>query len=323
LSTIVAPYTGLRDPELAERLRAGLAALPRRLPFECFYDDLGSALFEAITYLPEYGLTRAEWRLLCRHSTDLGRLVPPPVEVVELGSGSGRKTRVLLESLVRRGPLVYRPVDISSVALDACRREMTGLAGVTVGPLPIPYLQGLTAAVEMRRTASTVLALFLGSNVGNLEPVDRDRFLGAVRERLRPNDALLITADLEKDEASLLAAYDDSLGVTGAFNRNALARINRELEADFDLSAFQHRAIYAPRERRIEMHLVSKRDQTVHVPALGLAMRLAAGETIWTESSYKLRPDELATLGRAAGFSCRTAWHDPSWPYEMALLVAD
>jgi dimethylhistidine N-methyltransferase len=323
VSTIAASHAGLRDPELAQRLRGALGTRPRRLPVECFYDDLGSALFEAITYLPEYGLTRAEWRLLCRHSSDIARLVPSALEVVELGSGSGRKTRLLLEALARRRPLPYRPVDISAAALEACRREMAGRTGVTVDPLPMPFLEGLSAAIEMRAPSSAVLVLFLGSNVGNLEPPERDRFLSAIRRRLRRGDALLITADLEKDASTLEAAYDDDAGVTAAFNRNALARLNRELGADFDLAAFRHRALYAARERRIEMHLVSERDQTVRIPALGLVIALAAGETIWTESSYKFRRGDLAALGRAAGFSGTAAWQDDEWPFELALLVAE
>jgi L-histidine N-alpha-methyltransferase len=322
VSTVVAEYRGLQEPALAQAIREALSATPRRLPFECFYDDLGSALFDAITCLPEYGLTRAELRLLHRHAAEVARRLPSPLEVVELGSGSGRKTRVLLDALTRRGPVVYRPVDIAGAALDACRREMSGLSGLVIAPLQQSHLEGLEAAVAMRDPRATVLVLFLGSNLGNFEPAEAARFLRGIRRNLRAGDAALVTADLEKAEGLLLAAYDDPLGLTAAFNRNALARLNRELGADFALRAFRHRALYAAAHRRVEMHLVAQSAQTVHLAALDFTLRLERGESIWTESSHKFAPGELSALGRDAGFENAALWQDLEWPFAQALWLA-
>jgi L-histidine Nalpha-methyltransferase len=314
--------TGLRDPRVLEEIRAGLRGAPKRLPVECFYDDLGSALFEAITLLPEYGLTRAGRRLLERHAPEVAALVPPAVEVVELGSGTGRTTRILLESLLRRAPVRYVPVDISAAALAECERELGRLPGLTVDPQRANHLQGLAAAARGRRADSTLLVLFLGSNLGNFDRAAAAAFVARIRQPLRPGDALLLAADLEKAEDVLLPAYDDPLGLTAAFDLNALARLNRELGADFDLSAFRHRALYDRRERRIEMHLVSTREQRARIPALGLEVELAKGESIWTESSYRFAPGELARMGAEAGFRTAADWTDEEWPFNQVLLVA-
>jgi L-histidine Nalpha-methyltransferase len=314
--------TGLRDERVMNAIRAGLTARPRWLPFECFYDDLGSALFEAITLLPEYGLTRAGRRLLERHAAEVAGLLPAPLDVVELGSGSGRTTRVLLEALARRGPLRYVPVDISAAALRENVREVGGLPGVTVEPQRASHFDGLHAGASRRRPGSTVLALFLGGSIGNFDRATAAAFLAGVRQALRPGDALMVAGDLEKAEDLLLAAYDDPIGLTAAFNLNALARLNRELGADFDLPSFSHRAAYDREARRVEMHLLSAVAQEAHIRALDLVVSLSKGETIWTESSYRFAPGELGAMGEAAGFRPLAEWTDTEWPFAQSLLVA-
>jgi len=320
--TTVAPLTGLLQPAVADAIREGLKGRPRRLPFECFYDEVGSALFEAITQLPEYGLSRAGRRLLARHRDEVARQLPAGLEVVELGSGSGKMTRVLLEALVERGPVVYHAVDISPAALEECERELARIPGLTVSPFEGSHLAGLEAAVARRGEGKAVLVLFLGSNIGNFARPEATAFLREVRARLQPGDAFLLAADLVKPEPVLLRAYDDPVGVSAAFNRNALARINRELEADFDVSAFEHRAVYNPTERRVEMHLVCHSPQDVRVAALGLRLKFAEGETIWTESSHKFLPGEIAAMGEAAGFERAGEWTDLEWPFSQTLLTA-
>lgn len=313
---------GLREPGLLARIRASLLGRPKRLPFECFYDDLGSALFEAITHLPEYGLSRAGLRLLRANAGELVERLGSPLDVVELGSGSGRKARVLLEQAARSGPVVYHPVDISAVALDECRREVGRVDGLSVEPVQASHLDGLRLAVARRRAGYRLLVLFLGGNIGNFERDEALRFLRAIREAVAPGDALLVGADLEKPEAQLLPAYDDALGVTAAFNRNALARLNRELLADFDLARFRHQVRYDRAARRIEAHLVSLGEQRVRIPGLDLELRFADGETLWTESSHRFAPGEMRRIGEAAGYLGEAEWVDAEWPFAQTLLRA-
>jgi dimethylhistidine N-methyltransferase len=301
-------------------IRAGLSERPRRLPPECFYDDLGSALFEAITLLPEYGLTRAGVRLFTRHAPEMAARLRGALDVVELGSGSGRKTRLLLEELVRGGSVRYLPVDISAAALGECAREIGERASLWVEPIQASHLEGLRKAAGERRDGAAVLVLFLGSNIGNFNREEQGGFVRAIREELRPGDALLLAADLEKPESVLLPAYDDPIGLTAAFNLNVLARLNRELGADFDPRGFSHWARYDKGERRMEMHLVSLRPQRALIPALDLALELAQGESLWTESSYKFARGEIARLGQSAGFTLRAEWVDQEWPFCQVLF---
>jgi L-histidine N-alpha-methyltransferase len=316
----LATLPGLYEPVTLEEIRRGLLDHPKRLPATCLYDEVGSALFEAITRLPEYGLTRADLRLLTRNAVLVSAHVPGRLDVVELGSGGGRKARLLLQAWP--GSLRYQPVDLSTAALDDCRDRLATLRGVEVLPLEAGYLDGLEKATRRRRLGATVVVLFLGSNLGNFERPAAAEFLREVRAHLRPGDALLASVDLEKDERRLLAAYDDPLGVTAAFNRNALARLNRELEADFDVAAYRHRACYDASARRIEMHLVSPGEAIVRVRALGLTLRVGAGESLWTESSHKFAAGEVASMGEAAGFRRAAEWIDPDWEYSLSLLIA-
>ena len=320
--SVAAAERGLREARVAESIRRGLTQRPKRLPFECLYDELGSALFEAITHLPEYGLSRAGFRLFERYADDVGALLPGPLEVVELGPGSGRKARVLLESLAAARPVVFYPVDISAAALADCQREVERVAGVTVVPLERDYLAGLSAAVASRRTEARLLVLFLGSNLGNLSTQEAAAFLRDVRRPLRRGDALLLGVDLQMSEPRLIAAYDDPIGLSAAFNLNTLARINRELDGDFQIQAFRHRARWDAAARRVEMHLESLVDQTAHVRGLGLDVELARGETIWTESSHKFEQDEVRAMAERAGFSSAAQWLDDDWPFGQSLLLA-
>lgn len=306
------------DSEFARDVREGLLK-PGQKELACrwFYDGVGSALFEAITLLPEYGLTRADARLIRAHAADIAARLRPPLAVAELGSGSGTKTRLLLEAL--GGRPVYTPIDVSAAALEKCASEVGHAARVV--PFTGAYLDGLEEAAALRSRRTRLLVLFLGSTIGNFDRQEAEAFLAAVRARLRPGDALLLGTDLEKPEAQLLAAYDDPTGVTAAFNLNLLARVNRELGASFDLRAFGHEARYDHAARRIEMHLVSLARQSVAVPAAGVSVELAACETILTEYSHKFDACEVASMARRAGWGAEAQWIDEEWPFAETLLV--
>ncbi|SRR5579871_242885 len=307
----------------SEEIRAGLMrAGQKELPSKYFYDEVGSALFEVICALPEYGLTRADERILRRHAVDIVSRLPSPSIVAELGSGSGRKTRWILEALSRRHPVTYHPIEISASALARCEKEMSAIAAVSVVGFERPYLDGLLAAAARRQEAECLLVLFLGSTIGNFDRSAGDEFLCQVRGMLRPGDALLLGADLVKPVPTMIAAYDDPLGVTAAFNLNLLARINRELDAQFDLALFQHVARYNEEHQRIEMHLRSRVAQVVPVGAWRDAVAFRPGETIWTENSHKYTPREIVALGERAGFRCDAQWLDQEWPFAQSLLVA-
>jgi dimethylhistidine N-methyltransferase len=306
----------------AAAVRAGLTREPQKeLPCSYLYDEVGTALFQVITVLPEYGLTRADERLLEGNATALARALRPPVIVAELGSGSGRKTRPVLEALARTAPVMYYPIDISAAALAQCRFELSTLAGVGIVPLEKRYLEGLLEAASLRRR-ETLLVLFLGSTIGNFERPAAEQFLSDVRGVLRPGDALLLGADLVKAVERMRLAYDDPIGVTAAFNLNLLARINRELGADFALDRFRHEARWKERERRIEMHLVSTCAQTVTIPAAGLALPFTSGETIWTESCHKFSAEELPRMAARAGWAPEAQWVDSEWAFAENLWIA-
>lgn len=298
----------------AADVRCGLTRTPQReLPSKYFYDDVGSALFEAITLLPEYGLTRADARLIEQHAAEIVHRMGPEFSVAELGSGSGVKTRRILEAA--REPVRYFPIDVSRSALRACERELSPFADVEV--MQATYLDGLREVASRRR--GRLLVLFLGSTIGNFERETAVMFLAQVHSLLERGDALLLGADLEKSADVMIAAYDDSVGVTAAFNRNLLARINRELDANFNIAAFAHEARWNGDARRIEMHLRATSEQ--HVSAAGIKFLMRAGETIWTESSHKFSADEIEDL--APGFRSAAQWVDQEWPFVETLLIAD
>jgi L-histidine N-alpha-methyltransferase len=305
----------------AADVREGLSRQPQKqLPCQYFYDDVGSALYEAITVLPEYGLTRADTRVIRRLAPVLAARMPTPVSVAELGSGSGAKTRRILESLARRGPVDYYPIDLSASALARCAQEMAAFADVH--PIAESYMEGLRQAASARLPGQSLLVLFLGSTIGNFERPAAQDFLRHVRASLMPGDALLIGMDLIKPLTRMLLAYDDSAGVTAAFNRNLLARINRDLGGNFVLRNFAHEARWDPLHRRVEMHLRSLKAQRVSIRAAAFECELRKDETIWTESCHKFYPEEVREMASAAGFECATQWLDDTWPFAESLFAA-
>jgi L-histidine N-alpha-methyltransferase len=310
--------------EFASDVRAGLIKPGQReLPSKYLYDEVGSALFETICVLTEYGLTRADARLLEEHAGEIVGKLPLPLQVAELGSGSGKKTRWILEALSRRQKTYYYPIEISPSALAACEKELGQIDLVSVVGYEQPYLEGLRAVVEARAKTDHLLVLFLGSTIGNFDRDAGEVFLKEMRAILRSGDALLLGTDLEKDIATQILAYDDPTGVTRAFNLNLLARINRELGADFDLACFEHEARWNTVERRIEMHLRSTCQQRVQIPAAGLRLMLNEDETIWTESSHKYQAQEVIGMASRAGFRCNGQWIDQQWPFAQNLLIAE
>lgn len=310
--------------EFASDVRVGLTrAGQKELPSKYLYDDVGSALFEVISHLDEYGLTRADERLLRRHASEIVDRLEGSISVAELGSGSGKKTRWVLEALCRRQPTFYYPVEISRSALVRCERELRDIDSIAIVGFEREYLDGLLEVAAHRKRGQHLLVLFLGSTIGNFDRPAGLKFLSEIRAILEPGDCLLLGTDLEKSTAQLLRAYDDELGVTAAFNLNLLARINRELDADFVLSQFVHEARINPEARSVEMHLLSKRRQFVNIPAAEIAIEFRAGETIWTESSHKYAADEIPNMASSTGFRCEAQWIDEQWPFAENLLRAE
>ena len=304
-------------------MRAGLSKKRQKeLPSKYLYDPLGFALFETISLLPEYGLTRADERLLRRHGAEIVRRVPSPALVSELGSGSGRKTRWILSALCEREPVSYYPIEISRAALESCESELNDIESVSIVGVEREYLDGLREVAALRAAGTHLLVLFLGSTIGNFDAGADARFLHEVRDVLTPGDLLLLGTDLLKPVERMIDAYDDPLGVTAAFNLNLLRRINRELEADFDLRQFEHEARFNAAAGSIEMHLRSKRRQVVNVRRGGFTATFADGETIWTESSHKYTLPEIAKLSAASRFRVEAQWVDEEWPFAESLFRA-
>jgi L-histidine Nalpha-methyltransferase len=313
----VVPFITAFGNDVAE----GLTASPKTLPPSWLYDEVGSALFDVITLLPEYGVTRAEAALLERSSVDIVRAARNPRLIIELGSGSGSKTRHILEAAASRSPVRYLPVDISASALDVCSATLSGLRNLTIKPVENTYLPGIDRALEARRPGEPAMILFLGSTIGNFTPADMNSFLRAVRNKLQPGDTLLLGADLVKPSRKLIDAYDDPARVTAAFNLNLLTRINRELGGHFNTRTFAHEARYNERLSRVEMHLRSLVPQDVRIAALDLVVSFKAGETIWTESSHKFRAESLARAGKRAGWTCLQQWCDNDWGFAETLFT--
>jgi L-histidine Nalpha-methyltransferase len=313
-----------RDPlaGLAEDVRKGLAAQPKRFLPKYFYDELGSQLFEAICLLPEYYLTRAENEILTRYADEIAGSVDGHITLVEMGSGSASKTRLVIEALLRRqAELLFMPVDISASALESSSRILLqSYPRLKIEAYAADYFAGL--AELGKRPHRRTLALFLGSNISNFDPDEALRFLRALRSVLNKGDALLLGADLKKDPAILEAAYNDALGVTSAFNLNVLARINRELGGTFDLRAFRHQAFYNEALGRIEIYIESLADQVVRIAKLDLEISFAAGELIHTENSYKYDMDGMAQLAADTGFKRSRTWLDSQERFSSNLLLA-
>jgi dimethylhistidine N-methyltransferase len=315
--------TALPVSEFAADVRAGLTKPQKELLSKYLYDDVGSALFEVISVLPEYGLTRADERVLRQNAYEIVERLPMPLLVAELGSGSGKKTRWLLKALARRQHTSYCPIEISPTALAMCKRELGDIDSISIVGFEREYLDGLAEVAARRNNGQHLLVLFLGSTIGNFDRPAGASFLRQIRNTLQPGDQLLLGTDLLKPVPQLLDAYADPLGVTAAFNLNLLARINRELDADFVLDQFEHLARFNPYARSVEMHLRSKRAQTVTIRAAGFSVRFSAGETIWTESSHKYAREEISKMARDTGFSCQAQWIDREWPFAESLLAAE
>jgi dimethylhistidine N-methyltransferase len=305
--------------ELAADVRQHLQRRPRQLPSRYLYDALGSSLFDAICELPWYRVTRAEMRLLVRFAPRIWSAVQPLDRVIELGAGDGRKLAALLSGRpAGLGPQRVDLVDISATALASATRAAEAVPGTRVVGHHATYEAGLAAAAGSS-PRGRALVLFLGSNIGNFDPPAADALLLDFAKTMRRGDTLLIGADLVKPERDLLLAYDDPLGVTAAFNLNLLVRLNRELGAAFDPAHFAHQAVWNAREGRVEMHLVSRRDQAVQIPGAGIELALKAGEKIWTESSYKYRPAQVRSLVGRAGFATTAQWEDPRAGFALTL----
>ena len=313
-----------RDPRagLAEDVRRGLSKQPKRFLPKYFYDQLGSQLFEAICLLPEYYLTRAENEILDGYADEIVAAVAGDITLIEMGSGSASKTRLLIEALLRKqAELLFIPVDISASALDSSSRILLqSYPQLRIEAFAADYFAGL-AELEKEQRGRT-LALFLGSNISNFDPDEALKFLRALRQVLRAGDALLLGADLKKDKSVLEAAYNDALGVTAAFNLNVLARINRELGGTFDLRAFQHRAFYNEAVGRVEIYIESTREQTVAISQLEMEVQFHEGEQIHTENSYKYDLNDIARLAAATGFIHGRTWLDSQERFSSNLLFA-
>ncbi len=314
--------------EFAADVRRDLALVPKQLQSKYLYDTLGSSLFEAICRLPWYRITRAERRLLERHAPDIiERLTQVRHEavplVVELGPGSGEKLVILAAALQAAGGRGrVHLIDISSQALEQSERTLGRLQHVSVVGHRETYEVGLRQAAEEREHGNPMLVLLLGSNIGNFDTPAADEFLREIRSALARGDFLLLGADLVKPERELLLAYNDPLGVTAAFNRNLLVRINRELAGTFDIAAFAHRAIWNPAAQRVEMHLESLADQTVTIDAARTTVHFDRGEHIWTESSYKYDQAQIERMGERAGFLVAEQWVDDDARFALTLFTA-
>ncbi len=313
------------DERVANVVREGLGSRPKRLPAWLFYDCAGSKLFDAITKLPEYYLTRTERGIFQQASEQIierassGRRL----RIAELGAGSTDKTRLLLQAAVnRQRSVLYEPVDVSASALDVAKRRIEReIPGVSVAPRVMDYTDGDDHKFHLGQMDEdeSRLVLYIGSSIGNFEPHQAARLLRRVRAGLEIGDAMLLGVDLAKDKTTLLAAYDDAQGVTAAFNKNALVRLNRELDGDFDVDSFAHRAVWNKAASRIEMHLESRIAQRVNFGALDFAVDFAAGETIHTENSYKYKPGQVEALLAETGFRAETTFTDPCGWFAVCL----
>lgn len=315
----VPPAKGL--PSFADDVARGLSAVPKTLPSKYFYDEIGSALFDAITRLPEYYLTRAETEILSEWGWQIVRLLDAPVDFLELGSGSAIKTRILIgEALRVQSELRYSPIDISTEAVCSSSLALVeSYPSLRVRAYAGDYFDVLES--HPLRSDRKMLAMFMGSNIGNYEPGVARSLLSLLGSALRVGDGLLIGTDLKKDRATLELAYDDPVGVTAAFNRNLLARINRELDGGFDLADFRHVARYDERRGSVDSFLEARRATVAEVRGANLSVAFAAGERIHTESSYKFTDDEVVALAKTVGFGLKSVWHDRQKRFSVHLLV--
>ncbi|MBV9009028.1 MAG: L-histidine N(alpha)-methyltransferase [Verrucomicrobia bacterium] len=295
---------------------AGLSRDPKTLPCKFFYDETGSALFGKICELPEYYITRTELKMLHERGVEIAAALGPRIELIGLGTGAGTKTRILLQHL--DSPIAYVPVDISKEQLTQSTAEFSRLfPALEILPVSADYLNAFELPRPIRRAARRVV-YFPGSTIGNLEPRNAREFLRKIAELAGAHGALLMGVDLKKSKAVLERAYNDNAGITAQFNLNLLARANRELGADFDVSRWRHHACYNERDGRIEMHLVSSSRQKVHLSERSFTVE--PGEHIVTEFSYKYSPDELTAMGKQAGLCFEQLWSDDEQLFGLFLF---
>lgn len=317
-------HVSVQQPKLspiANDVLEGLTREPKTLSPKLFYDAAGSELFERITELPEYYPTATERGILRQYAPAIVKQEGECSAVVELGAGSASKTTLLLDAFVKaRQAITYYPVDVSAAALEFCSdrmREM--LPSVRVVPKVLDFTHGMP---QFRQIAGRKLFLFIGSSIGNFEPLEAGFFLKQIRSSMNPGDGLLLGTDMRKSPDVLVPAYDDSEGVTAAFNKNVLTRINRELGGDFDLDSFAHRIVWNDELSRIEMHLESLRQQTVTLADLALTLQFRKGETIHTENSYKFTTSMVQAIARNGGFTTEQTWSDAKHWFTVHLLRA-
>ncbi len=305
----------------ADDVLEGLSASPKRLAAKYFYDDLGSSLFEAITHLPEYYLTAAETEILRDWGWEIVRVLGEPVDFLELGSGSAVKTRLLIgEAMRAQKSLVYSPIDISVDALRASSAALVeSFPALSVRAYAGDYFTVLKSGVL--RFGRRVLAMLMGSNIGNYTPPEARALVTLIADALRPGDALVLGTDRKKDPRVLERAYDDPTGVTSAFNKNILGRINRELGGGFDLRCFRHVAQYDAKRGAVDSYLVSLREQNFAIDALKTIVHFRQGEPIHTESSHKFDDNDIAALAAGTGFNVSHVWHDKAKRFNLHMLV--
>ncbi|EKS37652.1 L-histidine N(alpha)-methyltransferase [Afipia clevelandensis] len=311
------PASGQVDHSFAQDVIAGLSQRPKKLSPKYFYDETGSKLFEQITLLPEYYPTRTELRILRDRGEDIAAAIPPDAALVEFGAGATTKVRLLLQECSFKA---YVPVDISGDFLNGQASALrTDFPDLAVYPVTADFTKPFALPEEVKDMPK--VGFFPGSTIGNFDPHEASAFLRSARAILGDGATMIVGVDLEKDERVLYDAYNDAAGVTGRFNLNVLARINRELGGDVDLSGFEHSAIYNRDRHRIEMHLISRKPQTVRVMDHTATFRM--GETIHTESSYKYSIERFAALARNSGWAPRASWTDPDGMFSVHALVAN
>jgi L-histidine Nalpha-methyltransferase len=305
---MISQKTHLVSP-IAEDVLSGLSQSPKSLPPKLFYDQAGSELFEEITALPEYYLTRTEQQILDERAADMVNLAGSQLTVIELGAGTAAKTCTIIRAIVDvQRQVAFYPVDVSSTALQtATQRIHSEFTSVAVRPIVADYTSGLP---QLAGIGGRKLVLYIGSSIGNFEPMEAISILSRIRRSLSPGDALLLGTDLAKSPRTLLPAYNDAAGVTAAFNKNVLARINRELGGHFDLDSFRHFALWNPRESRMEMYLESIRDQHVQIDDLATTIHFSEAERIHTENSYKFTRKMTTSILRNSGFHLEHTWTD-------------
>jgi dimethylhistidine N-methyltransferase len=320
-AAVIFPGGQENDPleQFAEDVRNGFGASPKSLPCVYFYDKTGSQLFEKICRQPEYYCTRAEKEILQKHASDIAAHCPGPLRIVELGSGSSIKTRILLKAFMdSHRQTTYVPIDVSHEILTESASDLRRMfPPLSVKPIAARYEDGMEM---LDPAAGAILLVWLGSSIGNYEPKAARKFLARLCQALSPGDSVLLGIDLRKDRSILEAAYNDRSGATAAFNRNLLLRINRELGGTFDPDRFGHQALFNEAEGRIEMYLISLCDQRVRIEALDMVVSFTEGERIHTESSYKYNPDEIASLAEVIRAPLAHQWFDSQRHFSLNLF---